>query len=418
MKVLLKKVKIVLPESSLNQQILDIAVESGKITKIGKAIATKGFDHVIKGDNLHVSPGFFDIGTQTGEPGNEHREDFLSLTAAAAIGGYTELACFPNTDPIIDSKATLSYIQSKNRNTHLRIYPIAAISSKTEGKEITEMIDLHQHGAIAFSDGNSTVSHDKLFQLASQYVVPIDGLVINRPDNKLLSGHGQVHESVVSVEMGLVGIPDIAEEMGLIRDLYLTAYAGNRYLAYAISSEKSIRKVVEGKKQGLQVFAAVMAAHLVYTADDMMSFDPMLKVLPPFRGKTDRKALRNALKKNHVDIIVSGHQPLEIEAKEKDFALAEFGISGLETAFSLANSALDTETLVQGMAVNPRKLLGVPVPEIKEGEKANLTVFSTTENWVYDESTIKSKGKNSPLLGKKLKGKVIACVNRKKWVFN
>jgi dihydroorotase len=416
MKVLLKKVKIVQPQSSLNQQVRDIAIESGKITQIGKAIAVKGFGQVIKGDNLHVSPGFFDIGTLTGEPGNEHQEDLQSIAAAAAVGGYTEIACFPNTDPIIDSKATLSYIQSKNKNTHLKIYPIAAISDNTEGKEITEMVDLHHHGAIAFSDGTKPVKNDKLFQLASQYVVPINGLIINRPDNKLLSGHGQVHESLVSAEMGLVGIPDMAEEMGLMRDLYLTAYAGNRYLAYAISSKNSIKRLNEGRKQGLKLFAAVMAAHLVFTADDMMSFDPMLKVLPPFRDKTDRKALRNAVKNNSIDIIVSGHQPLETEAKEKDFALAEFGISGLETAFSLANSALDEETLVSAMAVNPRKVLDLPVPQIKEGEKANLTVFNPTESWVYSES--KSKGKNSPLLGKKLKGRVVACVNRKKWIIN
>lgn len=416
MKVLLKKVKIVLPQSSLNQQVRDIAIESGKITRISKAIAAKGFDQVIKGENLHVSPGFFDIGTQTGEPGNEHREDFKSLSAAAAVGGYTEIACFPNTDPVIDSKATLSYIQSKNKNSHLKIFPIASISENTDGKEMTEMVDLHHNGAIAFSDGTKSVSHDKLFQLASQYVVPIDGLIINRPDNKLLSGHGQVHESLVSVEMGLVGIPDMAEEMGLVRDLYLTSYAGNRYLAYALSSEKSVKKLSEGRKQGLNVFGAVMAAHLVFTAEDMMSFDPMMKVIPPFRDKSDRKALRNAVKKNIVHVIVSGHHPLEIEAKEKDFALADYGMSGLETAFSLANGSLDVETLVNGMAINPRKLLGVPVPEIKEGEKANLTIFNPSERWIYNDS--KSKGKNSPLLGKKLKGKVIACVNRKKWVIN
>lgn len=409
MKVLLKSALIIDQRSPLNGKKRDILIENGKITSIAASISEpKAKEITTKG--LTVSPGWIDLRANFCDPGFEFKEDIASGIQAAKRGGFTTVVLMPSTNPVIDSKSGVEYVLSKAKNNDVKILVAGSLSDKMEGKQMSEMYDMHQAGAIAFTDDKKSVGAE-LMMRALEYTLNFNGLVMSFPYEKGVSSHGQMNEGITSVSMGTTGIPNIAEEIRLQRDIELLRYTGGKLHVSLISTAKSVELIRKAKKEGLNITCAVAAHQLYFLDEDLKTFDTNLKVMPPFRSKEDRKALIAGLKDGTIDAICSDHTPQDVEHKVREFEDASFGISSIETTFFTAYSALEKhlsiEEIVAKFTTAPAKVLGIEQNEIKEGEQANLTLFSTEENTIVDSSKWKSKSKNSPLFGKELKGKVV-----------
>jgi dihydroorotase len=397
--LLLKKVTIVTANPDLNGQTLDVYInEKGIIETIGKDISAPKNTTVFEREGTHVSIGWVDVGTQTGDPGFEHREDLNSVTKAAMAGGFTTICPFPNTNPTIQSKSEVLYIKNKTQDYLVDFQPIGALSEEIKGKNIAEMLDMHHAGAIAFSDGKKTAQEGGLILRGMQYAKIFDGLVMNFPYDKSVSPNGQMHEGLTSTSLGLSGIPSMAEELMVQRDLQLLEYANSRL--------------------HLQVTASVAALNLCFSDEILRGFDSNFKVLPPLREQNDIDALVKGLKDGTIDFISTNHTPIDIEGKDLEFPYADFGAITLESAFGLINNALHNKLkineLVHFFTINARRLLGLEIPQIKERTMANLTIFNPTEEWTFTEHDIHSKSKNAPALGKILRGRVYGVVNNGK----
>jgi dihydroorotase len=419
--LLIKNATIVEPSSKLNGRKRDILINKNGIIESIKANIQAPKAKIFDAKNACISIGWMDVGTQVGDPGFEHREDLQSVAQAAAAGGFTAIAPQPNTIPTIHSKSEVNYIKNKTENDLVDFYPIGAISRDCEGKDITEMYDMHESGAVAFSDGQKTMQNSGLMMRALQYVKAFDGLVMNHPQDAALASEGQMHEGMVSTSLGMKGIPSIAEELMVQRDLYLVEYSDSRLHLFNISTERSVELLKNAKSKGIDVTASVPVLNLIFDETAIAEFDPNYKVLPPLREKPDIRALKRGLKNGVISLITSNHTPLDEEAKNLEFPYADFGIIGLETAYALCNSylsdVLKTEDIVSILAINPRKLFRLPVPTIKEGAKANLTIFNPNLEWTFAEKDIHSKSKNTPFIGKQFKGKVMGVVNNGKHQF-
>ncbi|MDX1478418.1 MAG: dihydroorotase [Saprospiraceae bacterium] len=415
MRLLIRKALVVDPQSSHHKKRLDLFIRNGKIARIGRNLKESA-DNIVESANLHVSTGWVDIGTQVCEPGFEHREDLTSAAAAAVAGGYTVLACFPNTDPTLHSKSEIEYIRNRSRSLPLEVYPIGAISRNCAGKEIAEMQDMSVAGAIAFSDGRHPVQDTGLMLRSLQYVRTFDGLIINRPQDTMLARDGQVHESRVSAMLGMRGIPGIVERIMLERDLRLLEYAESRLLTHGISSVDSISLIRAARRNGLRVRASVPAVNLLLTDEDVMDFNTHLKVLPPLRAKNDQRALIRGIKDGTISCICSNHEPVEEEHKKLEFAHATFGASALETAFAMACTALKgkmkIEELVHCFSSGPREILRLEQPAIEEEAVAELTLFDPDHAWSPEAGQLRTRSKNDAALNRPLRGKALGVVTK------
>ena len=410
MNYLIRNVTILDPDGPWHLRQTNLYIRDGKITDPGKAPGSvKEWDL----NGAYCSPGWVDIGAHSGDPGFEHREDFSTLADAALAGGFTGLACFPNTAPVTHSKPGILYILRQSDRLPVDIYPTGAISMDCAGTDITEMMDMHAAGAVAFTDGKQPVQHAGLMMRALQYVRAFDGLIINRPMDLAIAPHGEMHEGYTSTSLGLTGIPALAEELIVQRDLDLLAYTGSRLLLHTISSARSVELIRQAKSRGLNAMASVAAHNLYFTDEDLAGFDSNLKLAPPLRSADDRKALLEALLVGTIDLVSSNHTPLEEEAKKLEFPYAKSGALGLETTFSALNTARPApEKLAEILAIRPRKALNLAVPHIEEGAAANLTFFDPEREWVYTGKDIRSKSRNSPFVGRTLQGKVLGTYHK------
>jgi dihydroorotase len=413
MTILIKNAHIVSPDSPHHNSKKDILIENGTITKIGARLKSEKAK-VITSDSLHVSIGWMDIGPLCGEPGYEHRETFNSFTKAAAAGGYTAIAPFPNTDPVVDNKSTIQYILNSTQDHIVDYYPIGAISKKADGEEITEMIDMHHCGAVAYSDGARPVHTNGLMLRALQYAKGTESLIIHTPDDPTISNGNNIHEGEVSTSLGLKASPVLSEVMTLERDLQLRDYADSKLLSHNISSAESTDKIalIKSKKHS----TSVCYLNLCLTDEAIAHFDVNAKVSPPLRSEEDRQALIKGVSGNKIDIITSNHRPVEDDLKKKEFTYAKTGAIGLQTVYSgIVTYArkLNINKLITAIAINPRKVLDLEMPKIEEGTKANLTLFDPSLEWTLDDSTNLSMSKNSPFWNQSLTGKVIGVINGK-----
>jgi len=362
---------------------------------------------------LQVSLGWLDIGAQVGEPGFEHRENLQSVSAAAAAGGFTALACFPNTNPAIHSKSEVSFL--KNNAQLVDFHPIGALSRDCAGENLAEVYDMAASGAVAFSDGAKSIASAGLMKRSLEYLKGIKGLVINHPNDTSLSKGGQLHEGEVSTKLGMKGIPALAETLMLKRDLDLLQYTNSKLHVHNISTAESVKLIKSAKSKGLNVTASVSIMHLIFDHTAVENFDPHYKLNPPLREKTDIKALLKGVKDGVIDVINSNHTPLEIEAKQLEFSYADAGILGLETVYPLLNThfgkQLDNEAIVNLLAIQPRKVLNLPIPSIAVGAKANLTLFQSDMEWTFSKEDIRSRSKNTPFVGQAFRGKVLGVMN-------
>ena len=410
MNLLIKSATIIDPNSSFHQQIADILITDGIITQIGKGI--KADAPVFEAEGKQVSPGFFDLNCNIGELGFETKETLETGTRAAAAGGFTGLALMPNTQPPVHSKAEVEYLLNRAKNNLVDVYPLGTISHKRDGKDMAEMYDMYLSGAKAFTDGNRPVQDAGLMERALLYTKGFDALVFSYPEDTAIAGKAKVNEGEVSTYLGMKGIPSLAEELIIARDLYLAEYTGSKIHFSTISTSRSVELIRDAKQKGLPVTCDVAAYHLVLTDEELKGFDSNYKVKPPLRIQKDVNALITGLKDGTIDAIVSQHTPHEIEFKDVEFEVAEYGSIGLQTAFSLALQAgLDIELLVQKLAINPRTILAVDVPVIAEGQKANLVVLDKDAEWAYTKQNNQSKSANSPFIGSNLKGKVLLTLN-------
>jgi len=412
MNLLLKGVTIADPNSSFNHKTCDVRVVEGKITAIGDALKTIPNEEVIEGKGAFLSPGFFDLNCSIGDPGFETKEDIQTATATAQAGGFTGLAVLPHTKPVVHSKAEVQYIINRAKNNLVDVHPIGAISHDLEGKEMAEMFDMQQAGAVAFSDGTRPVTDDGFMSRALQYAKGINALLIVYPENKSIAGKSQINESKTSVLLGMKGIPALAEEMHISRDIFLATYLDAPVHISNISTLGSVALIKKAKKDGVKITCDVAAHHLVFTEELLNDFDSNYKIKPPLRSKADNKALISGLKDGTIDAVASQHRPHEPEFKNVEFEIAAYGIIALQTVLPLlVRAGLDAAQIAEKLAVNPRKLLNLPVPVIAEGEHANFTLFNLTEKWVYDAKSNQSKSRNTPLLNQTLTGKVQLVYN-------
>lgn len=414
MKLLIKGATIVDSHSSLNGEKRDILIEDGIIAKIGRRVTSSDAD-IVKEKDLHVSVGWMDIGVQVCDPGLEHREDLESAMAAAMAGGYTSIACFPNSSPTVHNKSQVKYIIKNTKGSVVDCLPIGAVTQDCNGKDITEMYDMTRSGAVAFSDGKKSIADNGMMLRALQYVKPFDGVILNHPHDEPTAHSGQMHEGYTSTTLGMKGIPSLSEELMIFRDLQLLEYTDSRLHIHNVSTANGVKLIRAAKKKGLKVTASVAAMNLAFQDDALVDFDTNMKVLPPLRETQDSKALIKGLKDGTIDCISSNHVPWNTEAKDLEFLYAEFGAIGLETTFGLAYKTLEGQIpladIIDRISHRPRAILHQDILSIEEGKKANLTLFLPNEGFVFEADMIKSKSKNTSLLGKQLKGKVFAVVN-------
>lgn len=412
MSVLIKKATVIQPSSKYHGKEVDLLIQRGKITQIKKNIKPTGRPKIYEGDNLHVSSGWVDIGTHSGEPGYEHRETLDSLTRAATRGGYTHLAVSPSTTPVVDNRSMVQYLSQHNGSS--KILPLAAISHQLKGHEITEMLDLHDGGATGFCDGLHSIQESGVLLRALQYARRCGAMVFHHPCDTSLAQDGHMHEGITSTLLGLAASPSMAEDLASIRDIALASYAESPIVLHAISTAASVKAVRKAQKDGQPVFATVAFANLVHTDKDLESFNTNYKVEPPLRGQEDRQALIKAIKNGAIQAIISNHIPLDQEQKKLEFAYADKGMTGLEVTFAAINhhlvqsQQLSLEQVIHCLTSGPRTLLGLTEDIIAKDAQADLTIFDPSLPWTYSDTH--SLSTNTPYLGTTLTGQVLGTV--------
>lgn len=408
--------------SPFNNKIVDILIENGVIKSIAPDIKSSKEYEEFSAENLHVSEGWIDMRCNLNDPGFEHKEDLLSGSAAAAAGGFTAVVCTPSTQPPINTKSQVEYIKNKSQGLAIDVYPMGCLSYNMEGKDISEMYDMHLSGAVAFTDNKRSVVNAGLLNRAMLYANGFDGLVINYPDDVSISLDGKMNEGIVSTSLGLKGIPALAEELIVSRDIFLTEYTGGKIHLASISSATSVQRIRGAKNKKYRVTADVAAHQLLLDESYLMGFDSNYKVKPPLRTKADISALVEGIKDGTIDVICSDHTPQDVESKIKEFDLASFGIIGLETTFAAANTVLAKEVSLQKIidliTTNPRKIVGLSSPIFQEGELANITLFNPALKWTFSQSDIRSKSANTPFLGYEFTGKALAIMNKGEFIKN
>ncbi len=422
MEILIRSARIVDTGSPFNNQVKDILVSDGKIKRIGTGLRNTSKAQEIKEDNLHVSIGWFDLNTFLGDPGFEQKETIESGCKAAAAGGFTHICCMPNTQPVIQTKAQVEYVLGKSTDQLVSVHPIGAVTHNTEGHDLADMYDLHQAGAIAFSDGLKPSPTAGMIERALLYVKAFDGLIMVHAEDKSISKNGAMHEGLVSTQLGLPGAPALAEEIAVNRDLFVLEYTDSKLHLLDISLKKSVDLIRAAKRKKLNVSASVNAYNLMLEHSAVGDFDTNYKVNPHLRLRADITALVKGVADGTIDAISSAHQPQDEDCKKLEFDKADFGMIGLETCFAVTNTALrgeiKVEKIVQLLAQNPRKILGIAIPKIEEGAAADLTLFNPGKKWKFTADDIQSKSKNTPFIGTEFIGKVVGVINKGKALLN
>lgn len=417
MNLIFKNATIIDKNSPFNNQAVDIKVENGTIAQIGKNIAADANFDIIELPDLYISKGWFDSSVSLGEPGYEDRETIANGLNVAARSGFTDIALQPNANPIADSQAHISFVKSKAQNTATSLHPIGALTKNSEGKDIAELFDMKNSGAVAFGDYNKDLADANLLKIALQYVQDFDGLVIAYSQDEKIKGKGVVHEGFVSTRLGLKGIPALAEELQVARNLFLLEYTGGKLHIPTISTAKSVELVREAKAKGLNITCSVSVHHLTLTDEVLKDFDTRFKVTPPLRPEGLRQVLIDGVLDGTIDMITSDHNPLDIEHKKMEFDLAKDGTIGLETAFGALANVLPVDIIIDKFT-SSKSIFKIANHGLEEGAQASFTLFTLTGNHVFEKTDILSKSKNSAFLGHSLKGKAYGVYNNGKLIIN
>jgi len=417
MNLIIREAKIIDPKSMFHNQVADLQIEDGIIKRIGKKLANPSQFNEVKRDNLHVSEGWFDSSVSFGEPGFEDRETIANGLSVAARSGFTAVALQPNSNPVIDNQSQVNFVLSKARGFATQLYPVGALTKNGEGKDLAELFDMKNAGAVAFGDYGRSLDNANLLKIALQYTQDFDGLVIAFSQDAGIKGNGVANEGIASTRLGLKGIPALAEELHIVRNLFLLEYTGGKLHIPTISTAKSVELIKAAKAKGLAVSCSVAVHNLVLNDEKLDGFDTRYKVSPPLRSESDRKALIRAVNNGIIDCITSDHNPIDIEHKKMEFDLAKNGTIGLESAFGALMTVLTPETIVEKLT-SAKALFNITATGIAEGKAASLTFFNPDGKSVFAKAHIFSKSKNSAFLGNELKGKVYGIYNNGQLILN
>jgi dihydroorotase len=420
MKLLIINATICDAQSAFNGKKCDVYISNGLIEEI-KPSSKKASTSTIKtidANGAFLSPGFVDMRASLREPGFEYKEDLASAAAAASFGGYTSITALPDTLPTIQTKADIEFVINRSENLPVSVLPYAAITKNREGNDMNELYDLNQAGAVGFTDGSKSIMHAGIMLRALMYSKIFNGLVISHAEDTTLSVGGRMHEGTVSVNLGLKGIPNMAEELMIVRDLELAKYTNSPIHFSHISSKGSVDLIKKAKKAGINVTCDVAVANLVYTDKNLEQFDSNFKLNPPLRSAADKKALWDGIADGTIDCIVTDHAPEDVEHKNVEFEYAAKGMIMFQTALSLLlmhkPEQLSMDKLIACISTNPRNILNQTAVSIKEGNAAELCLFSSNEKWTFNAKTNQSKSNNSPVWNMELSGKTIATIHKDK----
>ncbi len=416
MKLLIKGGRIVDPASRIDG-IFDILIEKGKIVDIKSNIGTQ-LAKSINASNLIVSPGFIDMHVHLREPGQEDKETIRTGSLAAAKGGFTSIACMPNTIPVNDNQGVTKFILSEaKKNTSVNVFPIAAITKDQKGEELTDMADLKNAGAVAFSDDGQPVYDSQTMRHTLEYSKLLNFLIIDHCEDKNLSRNGVMHEGYYSYLFGLKGIPSSSEDVIVARNIILAEKADARIHLAHLSTKLSVELIQNAKKKGIKVTTEVTPHHMFLNDSDLKTYDTNLKVNPPIRSNKDSKALIEAVKDGIIDVFVTDHAPHTPDEKTVEFNEAPFGINGLETAVSLIldrlvnKKIISLEKFIEMISLKPAHILGLENKgKICVGADADLTILDINKEIVVDVNKFESKSRNNPFHGWKLKGSPVMTI--------
>ena len=414
MSIILKSAKVINAESKYNGTQQDILISEGKIVKIAKSISDKKA-RVIDIKDLHVSNGWFDSSVSFGEPGFEERETIENGGIVASKSGFTDVVLNSNTNPVIDSQAGISFVKSKNSSCN--IHPLGALTISSESKEMAELFDMKNAGAVGFYDYKKPIINSNLLKISLQYSQAFNSLIMSFPLDKSIAKNGIINEGEISVNYGIKGIPNFSEEIQINRDLHILEYTGGNLHIPTISTKKSLDLIKKAKEKGLNVTCSVAIHNLTFNEAKLKDFDTRFKVLPPLRTEKDRLALVKGVKDGVIDLVTSDHCPIDVENKKTDIDNAEYGTIGLESFFgSLLNLFTLEETIK--ILTRGRKLFNIENFDFKEGSEARLSLFKISKEFEFSKSHIKSKSKNSAFLGTKMKGYPVGIINSNNIIIN
>jgi dihydroorotase len=419
MELVLKNARLIDPVSGRDETV-DLHILDGRIEKIAPSLGGSSKAEVMNLKGKVVAPGFVDMHVHLREPGFEYKETIRTGCTAAAAGGFTAVCCMPNTNPAIDDESVVKFILEKARvalGGLVDVYPVAAVTLDRKGEQLSPIAELVDAGAVAFSDDGDPVHNAEIMRRALEYAGMFNKPLIQHAQDLPMTKGGVMNEGFAATELGLPGMPCIAEEVMVARDIALTDYTGAQYHVAHMSTAGCAELVRKAKARGVHVTCEVTPHHFTLTEDAVRSYDTNTKMNPPLRTRDDVEAIKAALKDGTVDVIATDHAPHSYDEKQVEFQAAPFGIVGLETALGLAVTELTMKgflslyQLVEKLSVNPRRILHLPPIRIAEGEMANLTIFDPAHEWVVDPQKFKSKSKNSPFGGFKLTGKSLGVLN-------
>ena len=416
MNILLKSAKIINAQNSeLHLKKRDILIKNGIIDTIALKIEAPKGVKTLELKNLHVSLGWFDSSVSFGEPGFEERETISNGLHTAALSGFTDVVLNPNTHPLADSSSDIVFLKNASLDFASNLYPLGCMTMGAEGKDLAELYDMRNAGAVGFYDFKSPITNSNLLKIALQYVQNFDGLLYSQPLDVNIAGKAEVHEGITSTKLGLKGIPAMAEELQIVRDLFILEYTGGKLHIPTVSTANAVKLIADAKKKGLDVSCSVAIHNLYFTDELLEEFDSSYKVYPPLRSKKDTKALIKALNDGIIDFVTTDHIPLNVELKAVEFDNATHGAIGLESAFGLLHQIYDLEKCI-ALLTQGRERYNIKENKFVEGNKACLTLFDPDMEYVFDKEKIRSTSKNSMVLGQTLKGKVYGIYNNNQLV--
>jgi dihydroorotase len=425
MQYLLKNGRLIDPARGRDEEI-DIHIVDGTIVRMAKGLSVPSAQ-VIELKGKVVAPGFIDMHVHLREPGFEYKETIMTGCTAAAAGGFTAVCCMPNTNPPIDDESVVRLIKEKARSAMdglVDVYPVAAVTKDRRGEHLAPLAELAAAGAVAFSDDGNPVHDAEIMRRALEYAAMFNRPVIQHAQDIPMTKGGAMNEGLTATRLGIPGMPSVAEDAVVARDIQITKYTRSRYHLAHMSTAGATAMVRAAKAEGLNVTCEVTPHHVTLTDNAVSGFDTNTKMNPPLRSKEDIDALKKGLKDGTIDVIATDHAPHSFDEKQVEYQSAPFGIVGLETALGLVitelvnGGVLTLAQMIEKMSVNPRRILGLPEIRIAEGEGANLTIFDPAAEWVVDTQSFKSKSKNSPFGGRKLTGKPVGVINngRAYWI--
>ncbi len=409
MNILVKSATIIDTKSEFHNTTQDLLIENGVITQIGHNLKNpKKYDEVTF-ENLHISQGWFDSSVSFGEPGYEDRETIVNGLKTAALSGFTTVAVNANTYPIVDCNADVTFIKTKAANNAVNLLPIGALTVNSKSEDLAELYDMQMAGAVAFYDYKKPITNPNLLKIALQYASNFGGLVCSFPQENSIAGHGVMNENITSTTLGLKGIPALAENMQVARDLFLLDYTNGKLHIPTISTAKSVALIREAKQKKLDITCSVAIHNLYFNDSNLTDFNTHFKVLPPLRTDKDIKALIEGVKDGTIDMVTSDHNPLNIELKKTEFDHAAYGSIGLESAFGALQNLFTTKKTID-LLTKGKTRFGVAQHPINVGEKADITLFNPTKTYNFSSANIVSKSKNAIFENESLKGTVYGTI--------